>query len=153
MSGAATIWRLLEITHTSSWLLERLHRFPTILGWIAPATITNPVSGDLVDTPITIRGRHNNPKGNFWLVTNYKNDYWPKSKLHLQPDHRWETKIYTGADVTATILLVRVSDLQEKLFDVWMQNAEHNNWKPLSLPPAVTNLMTISSIVVNVKPK
>jgi hypothetical protein len=150
MSIAAMIWRLVEITHTSTWLIEKVRRFPTILGWIAPATIAYPVTGDVVHTPMTVSGRHNHPKGNFWLVTNFKNDYWPKSKLHLRPDGRWEAEISTGDDVKATILLVRVSNLQEKLFEVWMQNAVHNNWNPLNLPPAVTNLITVDSIVVNV---
>lgn len=147
---AAAIWRFLEITHTSSWLVEKLHRFPAMLGWIVPATITSPATGDRVQTPIRVSGRHNKPKGNFWLITNFKNDYWPKSKLFLRPDRRWDAEISTGDDVKATILLVKVSDLQEKLFELWMQNAERNDWAALNLPPAVTSLVTVDSIVVNV---
>jgi hypothetical protein len=57
--------------------------------------------------------------------------------------------------VASTILLVKVSDLQEKLFEEWKQNAERNKWKPLILPPAVTehNLIVVDSVVVNVAAK
>jgi hypothetical protein len=147
---ATVIWKVLEGTHTTSWLIGILHHFPTILGWIAPR-ITHPAPGALVQTPMTVSGTHDKPKGNFWLVTNYKNDYWPKGKLHLRPDGRWEVEITTADAVTATILPVKASNLQDKLFDLWMETARANNWKPLNLPPSVTTLITVDSIVVNVR--
>jgi hypothetical protein len=59
--------------------------------------------------------------------------------------------------VTSTILLVKASDLQERLFEEWKQNAERNKWKALTLilPPAAMekNFIVVDTLVVNVAAK
>ena len=111
----------------------------------------------MVHTPFTVSGKHHNNEGNYWLITNYRDEYWPKSRLHLRPDGKWQQEISTGDGVTSTILLVKASDLQERLFEEWKQNAERNKWKALTLilPPAAMekNFIVVDTLVVNVAAK
>jgi hypothetical protein len=130
---AAAAWQAAVIAHTVSWLIENLKRFIFWVSGYPKPKITHPVTGDPVRTPMTISGTHDKQPGNYWLVTNYRNDYWPKCKLHFRPNGRWDADISTNEDVTATILLVKVSDVQDKLFELWMQNARAHNWEPLKL--------------------
>jgi hypothetical protein len=109
-----------------------------------------------VNTPITVRGTHNNPKGNYWLVTNEGNRYWIKCIVTFRPNGRWEEKPDTGyGPKRATILLVRVSDLQTT-FEDWLRNANRTkDWSPLVLPQTITkkDLIIVDSVVVNVAAK
>jgi hypothetical protein len=156
MSVAVMLWKTLEFTHTATWVLGHLQRFPTMLGWIAPARITHPANGGLVRTPLTVSGAHTNPKGNFWLVTNSRNEYWPKSKLHFRLNGRWDTEIHTKDGVTSSILLVKVSDLLQVTFDNWQRCANRTkDWSALILPQTIpkNDLVTVDWIIVNVAAK
>lgn len=169
-------WEILVVTHTVSWLIER---YPTIgwlgtaaidhlvslgllaigLAWLAfwfrPAkpTITSSRNRDVVANPIPVSGTHDNETGNYWLVTNEGNNYWPKSKVRFRPDRRWDERVHTDWNKTVTISLVKVDDVVHKAFETWQQNANRTkNWDAFTLPQTATkqDLMRLESIVVTV---
>jgi hypothetical protein len=144
-------WKIVVDAHTFSWLFEKLH-----LVRRAEPAITHPRNRDVVYTPITVRGTHHNQTGNYWLVTNDgRNNYWPKRRIYFQPDEQWDEQINTaeGQGQTATIWLVKVTDLLQDKFEDWQRNANRTgNWSGLPLTQEITrkNLRRVHAIVVTV---
>jgi hypothetical protein len=170
----SVIWDIIVFSHTLSWLIER---HPTIgwLGtaatnhlvsvgllaigvvwlsfWLRPAkpTITSPRNRDVVGTPFTVSGTHDNQTGNYWLATNAGNDFWPKSKVIFRPDRRWDEQINVGRGQNVTVSLVKVDDIVQRAFESWSRNANREkDWRPFTFPSTTTkeDITKVDSIVV-----
>jgi hypothetical protein len=124
----------------------------SVVGETKP-TITHPSFRDEVDSPITVGGTHHNEAGNYWLITNDGNQYWPKHEVKFGPGGQWEERIFSGGGHPVTISLINVSGSVHTTFENWKRNANKTkNWDALILDQTTVkeNVVRCDSVVVTV---
>ncbi len=122
--------------------------------WAGSIEITEPRNRDLIkEQPwLNVKGISTKPKNKiYWLLTRKEKLYWPKIRISVASDGRWQHRVYVAKRAYTedhTLVLAEVNAFADSVFEYWRTNGTALDWKPLILHEDAHTFKIVQSLII-----